>query len=197
MPWALALDAALQGRAVLRIRSTVDDAVESYDQLSRQHHRVELFHARYTQIDRQQRVGDMRLTHKTSHFQTALLLGTGKVLPEQGNYHEKSSLMQLRRAITGLLQKHLSKLHAADAVREAGTYGSGWRFVWLIRFMPSDICEIENSLQVSPAHASVDVAYQNVLALNFPWLKLFTLSQQFTRRQRRCPYGPAHEDHRH
>jgi CRISPR-associated endonuclease/helicase Cas3 len=52
---ALALDAARQGQAVLRIRNTVGDAVESYDQLSRQHHRVELFHARYAQIDRQQR----------------------------------------------------------------------------------------------------------------------------------------------
>jgi hypothetical protein len=47
--------------------------------------------------------------------------------------------MQLRRAITGLLQKHLNKLHAADAVREAGTYGSGWRFVWLIRFRPREM----------------------------------------------------------
>jgi CRISPR-associated endonuclease/helicase Cas3 len=52
---ALALDAARQGQAVLRIRNTVGDAVETYDQLSRQHHRVELFHARYAQIDRQQR----------------------------------------------------------------------------------------------------------------------------------------------
>jgi CRISPR-associated endonuclease/helicase Cas3 len=52
---ALALNAARQGQAVLRIRNTVGDALETYDQLSRQHHRVELFHARYAQIDRQQR----------------------------------------------------------------------------------------------------------------------------------------------
>jgi CRISPR-associated endonuclease/helicase Cas3 len=52
---ALALNAARQGQAVLRIRNTVGDALETYDQLSRQHPRVELFHARYAQIDRQQR----------------------------------------------------------------------------------------------------------------------------------------------
>jgi CRISPR-associated endonuclease/helicase Cas3 len=52
---ALALDAARQGQAVLRIRNTVGDTVETYEQLSRQHNRVELFHARYAQIDRQQR----------------------------------------------------------------------------------------------------------------------------------------------
>ena len=52
---ALALNAARQGQAVLRIRNTVADALETYDQLSRQHNRVELFHARYAQIDRQQR----------------------------------------------------------------------------------------------------------------------------------------------
>jgi CRISPR-associated endonuclease/helicase Cas3 len=52
---ALALDAARQGQAVLRIRNTVGDAIEAYDQLSGQHDCVELFHARYAQIDRQQR----------------------------------------------------------------------------------------------------------------------------------------------
>jgi CRISPR-associated endonuclease/helicase Cas3 len=56
---ALALDAARQGQAVLRIRNTVGDAIETYDQLSRQHHRVELFHARYAQIDRQQRESEV------------------------------------------------------------------------------------------------------------------------------------------
>jgi CRISPR-associated endonuclease/helicase Cas3 len=56
---ALALDAARQGQAVLRIRNTVGDAIDTYDRLSRQHHRVELFHARYAQVDRQQRESEV------------------------------------------------------------------------------------------------------------------------------------------
>jgi CRISPR-associated endonuclease/helicase Cas3 len=56
---ALALDAARQGQAVLRIRNTVSDAIETYDRLSPQHDRVELFHARYAQVDRQQRESEV------------------------------------------------------------------------------------------------------------------------------------------
>ena len=56
---ALALNAARQGQAVLRIRNTVGDAIETYDRLSRQHDCIELFHARYAQIDRQQREGEV------------------------------------------------------------------------------------------------------------------------------------------
>jgi CRISPR-associated endonuclease/helicase Cas3 len=56
---ALALDAARQGQAVLRIRNTVADAIDTYDKLSRQHDRIELFHARYAQVDRQQRESDV------------------------------------------------------------------------------------------------------------------------------------------
>ena len=52
---ALALYTARQGQATLRIRNTVRDALETYNRLSRQHDRVELFHARYAQVDRQQR----------------------------------------------------------------------------------------------------------------------------------------------
>jgi CRISPR-associated endonuclease/helicase Cas3 len=56
---ALALNAARQGQAVLRIRNTVGDAIDTYDQLSRRYQRVELFHARYAQIDRQQRESEV------------------------------------------------------------------------------------------------------------------------------------------
>jgi CRISPR-associated endonuclease/helicase Cas3 len=56
---ALALGAARQGQAVLRIRNTVADAIDTYDKLSRQHDRVELFHARYAQVDRQQRESEV------------------------------------------------------------------------------------------------------------------------------------------
>jgi CRISPR-associated endonuclease/helicase Cas3 len=56
---ALALNAARQGQAVLRIRNTVGDAIDTYEQLSRRYQRVELFHARYAQIDRQQRESEV------------------------------------------------------------------------------------------------------------------------------------------
>ena len=56
---ALALDAARQGQAVLRIRNTVGDAHRNLRPLSRQYDRVELFHARYAQIDRQQRENEV------------------------------------------------------------------------------------------------------------------------------------------
>jgi CRISPR-associated endonuclease/helicase Cas3 len=55
----LALDAARLGQAVLRIRNAVADAVQSYGSLSRLHDRVELFHARYAQIDRQKRESEV------------------------------------------------------------------------------------------------------------------------------------------
>jgi CRISPR-associated endonuclease/helicase Cas3 len=55
----LALNAARQGQAVLRIRNTVGDAIETYDRLSQEHDCIELFHARYAQIDRQQREGEV------------------------------------------------------------------------------------------------------------------------------------------
>jgi CRISPR-associated endonuclease/helicase Cas3 len=56
---ALALDAARQGQAVLRIRNTVGDAIDTYELLSRQYDRIELFHARYAQVDRQQRESEV------------------------------------------------------------------------------------------------------------------------------------------
>jgi CRISPR-associated endonuclease/helicase Cas3 len=55
----LALDAARQGQAVLRIRNSVADALQSFHSLSRQHDRVELFHARYAQIDRLKRESEV------------------------------------------------------------------------------------------------------------------------------------------
>lgn len=55
----VALGAARQGQAVLRIRNSVADAFDTYNRLSRQHDRVELFHARYAQIDRQKREHDV------------------------------------------------------------------------------------------------------------------------------------------
>ena len=55
----LALNAARRGQAVLRIRNTVGDAIETYDRLSQEHDCIELFHARYAQIDRQQREGEV------------------------------------------------------------------------------------------------------------------------------------------
>jgi len=56
---ALALYAARQGQAVLRIRNTVADAIDTFDKLSRQYDRIELFHARYAQVDRQQRENEV------------------------------------------------------------------------------------------------------------------------------------------
>ena len=44
---------------MLRIRNTVGDAIETYDRLSQEHDCIELFHARYAQIDRQQREGEV------------------------------------------------------------------------------------------------------------------------------------------
>jgi CRISPR-associated endonuclease/helicase Cas3 len=55
----LAVDAARRGQAVLRIRNSVADAFDTYNQLSPQHDGVELFHARYAQIDRQKRESEV------------------------------------------------------------------------------------------------------------------------------------------
>jgi CRISPR-associated endonuclease/helicase Cas3 len=55
----LTLDASRRGQAVLRIRNAVADALQSYNSLSRRHDRVELFHARYAQVDRQKRESEV------------------------------------------------------------------------------------------------------------------------------------------
>jgi CRISPR-associated endonuclease/helicase Cas3 len=55
----LALDAARRGQAVLRIRNAVADVLESHSSLSRRRDRVEVFHARYAQIDRQKRENEV------------------------------------------------------------------------------------------------------------------------------------------
>ena len=44
---------------MLRIRNTVGDALDTYELLSQQHDRIEVFHARYAQVDRQQRESEV------------------------------------------------------------------------------------------------------------------------------------------